>query len=336
MSGFRETDRPKEFEPMEKISEIDRPVMRESDICNVPYSDSSDVYHAAFKALGLSTDTAESKPSEPNESRENKDDSDYYEKGEDGTYYDKETGKAYDSVEAWENAQDVLAKRYESVAKFYEDKAKKEWARFKNAENNGESNAEKWQHYRNSQEYYARVKECKDKAEHIRAKLGNSLEVSSSSESSEKQETKEKQDIPERYSYSGEELLRTALTSPLTLMDKANHTSDAAQIKKVCSDISDRAYNDEEIEPQGGLLPEYQRLMDEKGYENEEEMCNAEGLNWDEIYDDEPSTYGEEYKKGFIDCLDENKSPYTTSEDECNEAYYQGLLDAQELRDLLR
>ena len=90
------------------------------------------------------------------------------------------------------------------------------------------------------------------------------------------------------------------------------------------------------LEPQGGLLPEYQRLMDEKGYENEEEMCNAEGLNWDEIYDDEASTYGAEYQKGFVDCIDESKSPYTTSEDECGEAYYQGLLDAQELHELLR
>lgn len=75
--------------------------------------------------------------------------------------------------------------------------------------------------------------------------------------------------------------------------------------------------------------------MDEGDYDSIEEMCNAEGLNYDEIYDDEPSTYGEEYQRGFVDCIDKNKSPYTTSEDECSEAYYQGLLDAQELREFL-
>lgn len=46
--------------------------------------------------------------------------------------------------------------------------------------------------------------------------------------------------------------------------------------------------------------------------------------------------YGEEYRKGFIDCIDNNVSPLTTSEDECSsEAYYQGLVDAAELRDYL-
>lgn len=76
-------------------------------------------------------------------------------------------------------------------------------------------------------------------------------------------------------------------------------------------------------------------MMDKGDYDSIEEMCSAEGLNHDEIYDDEPSTYGEEYQRGFVDCIDKNKSPYTTSKSECSDAYYQGLLDAQELRGLL-
>lgn len=344
MSAFKEMTTLKNSEHTEKNRETERPVMRESDvprlpsnveISDTPLSDFSDIYSAAFKSLGLSTDSAESKTSESNESNENKDYSDYLEKGEDGKYYDKETRKSYDSIEAWEKDQETLAKRYGSIAKYYEDKAKKEWARFKNAEKNGESDTEKWEHYRRSQEYYAKAKECKEKAEHIWAKLEKTNEVRDSDNSSDAQESKDKQDASERYQYSGEELLLIAMTSPFTLMDRANNKGDAAQIKKLCEDILERAYDDEEIEPQDRLLPEYQRLMDENGYENEEEMCNAEGLNWDEIYDDEPSTYGEEYKNGFVDCIDKNKSPYTNSEDECNEAYYQGLLDAQELRDLL-
>ena len=133
---------------------------------------------------------------------------------------------------------------------------------------------------------------------------------------------------------SGSELLLDAQFSPDTLADRAVCEEDAVQIKKLCEDISDRASDDREIEPQGGLLPRYQRLMEEKGYENEEEMCNAECLNWDDIYDDEPSTYAEEYRKGFIDCIDKNKDPYAGGEEEYNEAYYQGLADAQALRDI--
>lgn len=134
---------------------------------------------------------------------------------------------------------------------------------------------------------------------------------------------------------SGSELLLDALCSPDALADRAVYEEDAVQIKRLCEDISDRASDDREIEPQGGLLPRYQRLMEEKGYESEEEMCNAEGLNWDEIHDDEPSTYDEEYRKGFIDCIDKNMDPYSIDEDEYNEAYYQGLADAQALRDIL-
>lgn len=77
----------------------------------------------------------------------------------------------YESLEAWVKSQDILAKRYEGVARYYEHQAKKEYASYKNAEQNGESNAEKWEHYRRSQEYYAKTSDCKEKAVHIREKL---------------------------------------------------------------------------------------------------------------------------------------------------------------------
>lgn len=177
MSAFKETISP------EKNKEIDRPIIRDTDAPRLPpntdlkdnpFSDSSDLYDAAFKNFGLTADTSEKRDSETKDYSEEKDYSDYLEKGDDGKYYDKETGKAYDSIEAWEKAQETLAKRYESTAQYYEDKAKKEWAHFKNSEQNEESDAEKWEHYRRSQEYYAKAKECKEKAAHIREKLGNS------------------------------------------------------------------------------------------------------------------------------------------------------------------
>lgn len=336
MSAFKETASP------EKNREIDRPVTKETDAPRLspntdlrdnPFSDSSDIFDAAFKNLGLAADTSEKKASDTNDSSENKDYSDYLEKGDRGKYYDKETDKAYDSIEAWEKAQETLAKRYESTAKYYEEKAKKEWARFRNAEKNGESDAEKWEHYRRSQEYYAKAKECKEKAERTLAKLGK---ISDRSAENRNSDTKNFQnDVLERRSYSGRELLYEARTSTDSLAEKADNREDAERVKTLCEDISYNSDRDDEVEPNGGLLPEYQRLMDEGDYDSIEEMCNAEGLNYDEIYDDEPSTYCEEYQKGFVDCIDKNKSPYSTSEDECSDAYYQGLLDAQELRELI-
>lgn len=335
MSAFKETTSP------EKNREIDRPIMRETDAPRLspnadfkdnPFSDSSDIFDAAFKNFGLTADTSEKKTSDTKDSSEDKDYSDYLEKGDDGKYYDKETGKAYDSIEAWEKAQETLAKRYESTAKYYEEKAKKEWARFKNAEKNGESDAEKWEHYRRSQEYYAKAKECKEKAEKTWAKLGKSSDGPNDSRNTDEIA---QNDVLERRSYTGRELLYEARTSAESLAERADNREDEERVKALCEDISYNSDRDDEVEANGGLLPEYQRLMDECDYDNIEEMCNAEGLNYDEIYDDEPSTYGEEYQRGFVDCIDKNKSPYTTSEDECSEAYYQGLLDAQELREFL-
>lgn len=192
MSEFKETVTPKDGVVSEQHRETDRPKMSESDVprmphatdvLDVPFSESSDIFNEIFKQYGL-VDASTSEKSETNQTdtADGNDYSQYLEKREDGKYYDKETGRSYDSIEAWKRAQETLAKRYEGTANYYEEKAKKEWARFKNSEANGESDAEKWEHYRRSQEYYAKAKECKEKAEKIRARLGNDF-------SSEKKET---------------------------------------------------------------------------------------------------------------------------------------------------
>lgn len=187
MSSFKETTIPKGFEQAEKIKGSDLLTLKESDIPrgipdkeieNEPGSDLSEVLNLVFKNYGLTTETTGEKKLETSKLAESKDYSECPEQGEDGNFYDKETGRAYDSIEAWEKAQETLAKRYESTVQYYESKAKKEWARFKNAEQNGEPNAEKWEHYRRSQEYYAKAKECKEKAAHIREKLGQNNVIS--------------------------------------------------------------------------------------------------------------------------------------------------------------
>lgn len=159
-------------EALENNRETDAPSLsKNAEIGEAPFLSSPD-FDKVFEKLGLTDDKAESK--EPNES---KDYSDYLEKGDDGKYYDKQSGKSYDSVEAWEKAQTTLAKRYESTAKHYEEKAKKEWARFKNAEDNGESDEQKWSHYYKSQECYTTANYCKEKAEIIWEKLGKTSDV---------------------------------------------------------------------------------------------------------------------------------------------------------------
>lgn len=172
MREFKETAAPKESH------ETDAPVMREGwmpiwqtseKLPQHPYESELERRMGSYAASGIE------KSSDAKESNEDKDHSKYLEKGDDGKYYDKETGRAYDSIETWEKAMETAAKRYDGTAEYYTDKAKKEWARFKNAEANGESNAEKWEHYKHSKEYFERAKECKEKAGHIWEKLGNEL-----------------------------------------------------------------------------------------------------------------------------------------------------------------
>lgn len=336
MSEFKET-----FSP-EINREIYRPAVRETevpclspsmDMKDNPFSYSSDIFKAAFEKFGLTADTSDKKASDVKDSLEGKEYSDYLEKGDDGKYYDKETGKGYDSVEEWKKEQENWAKRYEKAAKYYKEKADQEWARFKATEENRGSYAEQWKHYQHSQEYYAKAKEYREKAEKTWAKLGKTSDASN--ETNQSDTSKAQKDVSEGKGLSGQELLDQARYSADELAQRTDNPKDAEHVKELCDKILKNSECEDEIEPKGGLLPEYQRKMEEMGYTDEEEMCNAEGLNLNDIYDDEPSTYGEEYCQGFIDCIDEDKSPDTTSEDECSEAYYQGLHDAQELKDII-
>ena len=323
MNGFK--DITKEIEQPEKLKEGDSPRISEEKALQA----APDIYQDALKSFDLRGDVAE----ESTEKKEN-DRTEILEKGEDGRYYDKFRG--YDSIEAWEKEQKTSAKRYDSVAEYCKKKADKEWARFKNAEKNGESDAEKWKHYDRAREYYEKAGANKAKGEALWAKL---KEFDASEYVDERTEEwtqwDYQEELPENQ-YTGAELLRDIHSLPSELIGKGKSKEELAEMQTLCDEIAYREDKEEEVAPGGGVLPKYQRLMEEVGYMDEEEMCNAEGLNFYEIYDNESTTYGEEYRKGFIDCIDNNVSPSTTSEDECSsEAYYQGLVDAAELRDYL-
>lgn len=189
----------KEVGKIDNIGEVRTPKTELSDIPKVsitedtavnPFDDTKSVFDDIFKSFGLVAENDESKE-KSNDSADKTENtySDYLEKGEDGKYYDKETGKAYESVEEWVKEQKTLAKRYSSTADYYEAKAKKEWARFKSSEDNGESDAEKWEHYKRSQEYYAKAKECREKADKILDKIGMTKEELDKESKTEKGES---------------------------------------------------------------------------------------------------------------------------------------------------
>ncbi len=199
MNEFKEYNPHTESIVPEQVKDADRigpqgtdiPGLRDNnELISSPLNDTTDAFSEVFKRFGLVDDPSEQTDTDISDLSSDNTVSQFLEKGADGRYYDKETGRSYDSIEDWIKAQETLAKRYESTAEYFKAKADKEWARFKNSENNGESDAEKWEHYRKSQEYYSKSKECQEKAAEIRARL--SMIPFDSSSDEKNLDTKEK------------------------------------------------------------------------------------------------------------------------------------------------
>lgn len=178
MSGFCETDISGERNGMETKNEANEIKLQERERPEWSYladtsslSDASE-FDSALEKVGFLSEETENQSDKNIEKLPSEKYGEFLEKGDDGKYYDKETGREYASIEEWEKAQITLAKRYDSTAEFYENKAKKEWARFKNSEENGAAPSEKWEHYKTSQECYAKAKEYREKGERQWEKLG--------------------------------------------------------------------------------------------------------------------------------------------------------------------
>lgn len=235
MNGFREisrpdSDYPKERDDPERIGDLgDRPFPKLEDrepIFGKP-TDSRppilhDAFESAFKLFGFTSDKSDSTDSEKadSDSPESDDYSKYLDKGEGGKYYDKETGKAYDSVAAWVKAQETLAKRYEATAQHYEDKAKKEWAKYKSAQEDGDTKAAT-EHYLNSQKYYSKAKECKEKAAKVRERIEGNNTISNSDVSAEAQDASKADGTAESDANDPNEKEQTKETRELTEEEKA-------------------------------------------------------------------------------------------------------------------
>lgn len=148
----------------------------ESESGNKSSSDLSEALNLVFKRCGLIEETADKKKSDTSESPENII-FNYLEQGEDGKYYDKETGKAYDSIEAWIKIQEDLVRQYEREAKVFEREAKKEWSQFENSDQNEEYNDETLKHYQKFLEYFSKAEEAQEMADHIREKLMHDINI---------------------------------------------------------------------------------------------------------------------------------------------------------------
>ncbi len=128
MSFFKEIPTPRKPEQTEEEKKNDcqheeksedSNRMLESESGNKSSSDLSEALNLVFKKFGLIEETADKKKSDTSESSEYKLFK-YLEQGEDGKYYDKETGKAYVSIEAWIKVHKDLAERYKAEANYYE------------------------------------------------------------------------------------------------------------------------------------------------------------------------------------------------------------------------
>lgn len=189
MKEFIRSETLKEIKSSEQFQETDKPhALSKMEICNTPFSDRTSLFAKAFESFGLIKEIKDVKSFDAGDGEKNEDYSKYLERQDDGKYIDKETGKVYDTIESWIKDLTTLAKRYEGTANYYKRKADKEWAKFKNAEENGLSDEEKWAAFQKAQEYYKKVNDCKQKANEIWRKLGVETQ-----ESQEKKDSYEKE-----------------------------------------------------------------------------------------------------------------------------------------------
>lgn len=172
---IEQTDKPSEI----PVSQPDIPTTFDpTKMSENSATESKQFFDNIFKTLGLISNTENKSDTSENRENDEVDCSEYLEQEADGKYRDKETGKVYDSIDEWKAKQETAAKRYYGAADYFEHKAKQEWAKFKSSEDNGESEKEKWEHYRKSQEYYAKAKKCREKGDAIMKKIGqNDIEA---------------------------------------------------------------------------------------------------------------------------------------------------------------
>lgn len=137
------------------------------------------------------------------------------------------------------------------------------------------------------------------------------------------------QEMHDKKRLSGDDALEKALNDPESLASQTDSEEDADEVRELCDDIKHSVNNDDDVIVHDGLYSEYEKMIESGEYENEEDLCNGEGLNYDDIYDVRSERYGDEYEQGFKDGWDS-----VDDENHDNEAYNQGVNDAEKLTSL--
>ncbi len=162
---------PKDFSEVKEsgIAETDRPVLpKELDSFTASSAESEDSLHKVYERFNL----IDSYPSEKtsvskSNSQIERVDSRFQAKISDAKIFDKETGKTYESIEAWQKKQENLLKRYTGIAEHYQTKADKEWDSFVRVTSNGETENKRYEHYDSFREYQSKAREYKKMAKEI-------------------------------------------------------------------------------------------------------------------------------------------------------------------------
>ena len=141
----------------------------------------------------------------------------------------------------------------------------------------------------------------------------------------------EKQDESYEQKLNGNQFVDRVLYS--NFEDAALSPEDKRQLDILLPKIRENLNNYTELDPKNELYQKYQKMISDGEYEDVNELCNGEGLNEDDVYDNEPKIYCEEYSSGLADGYDD-KNFYVDGD--YTEAYVKGYNDGKESSSLIK
>ena len=141
----------------------------------------------------------------------------------------------------------------------------------------------------------------------------------------------EKQDESYEQKLNGNQFVDRVLYS--NFEDVALSSEDKRQLDILLPKIRENLNNYTELDPKNELYQKYQKMISDGEYEDVNELCNGEGLNEDDVYDNEPKIYCEEYSSGLTDGYDD-KDFYVDGD--YTEAYVKGYNDGKESSSLIK
>lgn len=126
-----------------------------------------------------------------------------------------------------------------------------------------------------------------------------------------------------------EELLEAATHNPEILRSLIREQEDEPYLLDLCRRIKQETICEDDVVRNDGVCPCYQEALQQYG--SVEELCNANFLSYEDVYDYRTYTYCEEYIRGFLGIDDGELETY----EDMTEAYLQGEEDVELLQSLI-